>query len=449
MSEGYGTPRYRWYVLGLLTLAYTVSFIDRSLLNLLVEPIREDLSLTDTQISLVIGLAFAIFYTFMGIPIAYWADRRSRRALIAGGIAFWSLMTAACGLARSYGQLFAARVGVGAGEATLTPAANSLITDYFPRHQLGRALAVYTMGLTIGSGLAFILGGALFTWITSRPPIELPVFGELRPWQVAFIVVGLPGLLLVGLMGTVREPPRRDGTGVDQPLPWSQAYQWVRGNLSLYAAQFFGVAFFSVVGFAFGAWAPAFFIRVHGWTIGQVGLAYGLVLLITGLVMAFAGGWLADRWFHRGDRTAHWKVVMLGVALTIPFYVFATRAESATTAFLLLTLGSIGAALPSGAAPATLMLVSPNRMRALISSVYLFVVNLVAQSLGPLSVALMTDRLYADPKAVGLSMSWVALIGGAISLGILAAGLPAYRRAITRSTPGAAKASPPAAESSG
>ncbi|HKZ72699.1 MAG TPA: MFS transporter, partial [Steroidobacteraceae bacterium] len=208
--DTYPPALYSWYVVGVLTVTYTVSFIDRQIMALMIEPIRRDLGITDTQVSLLIGLAFAVFYTLLGLPIARLADRYSRRAIIAAGVAVWCVMTAACGLARSYAQLFLARVGVGVGEAALSPSALSMMSDYFPKRTRGRAVAVYNMGISLGAGLAMIVGGQVIAHVMQAPPVRLPVVGELFAWQTVFLVVGLPGLLMAVLMATVKEPARRE-----------------------------------------------------------------------------------------------------------------------------------------------------------------------------------------------------------------------------------------------
>lgn len=209
-ETGYPNPRYAWYVVCVLTVAYLLSFLDRQILALLVGPIRQDLDISDTQVSLLGNLAFGIFYTLLGLPLGRAADRFSRRGIIAAGVATWCLMTAACGLARNFVQLFLARVGVGVGEAALNPAALSMISDYFPRRTRGRALTFYNMGVSLGVGVALIFGGQVIAWVAAAPPVELPGIGVLRAWQTVFILVGLPGLLIALLMLTVREPVRRD-----------------------------------------------------------------------------------------------------------------------------------------------------------------------------------------------------------------------------------------------
>ena len=202
-----------WYAVGLLFVAYTFSFVDRFILTLLIEPIKQDFNLSDTGVSLLVGFAFVIFYTFLGIPIGRLADRVNRRNLIVAGITLWSCMTALCGMARGFGSLFVARVGVGVGEAALSPAAYSMIADLFPPKKLGRALSVYTAGAFVGVGLALIVGGLVVQSVISSPDITLPIIGEVRSWQVPFFIVGLPGLLVAALMYTVKEPVRRQQSG--------------------------------------------------------------------------------------------------------------------------------------------------------------------------------------------------------------------------------------------
>ena len=224
-----------WYAVFVLLLAYVLSFVDRIILSLLVTPIKEDLGTTDAQMGLLMGFAFAIFYTIAGIPIAKYSDVKSRKMIIAIGIFLWSIMTAVCGLARSFFQLFLARVGVGVGEAALTPAAYSMISDYFSEEKLGRAMAVYKSGAMFGGGLAFIIGGAVVGYVVNSDSIILPLLGEMKPWQMAFIIVGLPGVLIGLLMLTVKEPSR---TGVadtlDKKVSISDAIKYMQKRWRIY-----------------------------------------------------------------------------------------------------------------------------------------------------------------------------------------------------------------------
>ncbi len=289
-----------WYLVFVLMLAFVVSFVDRQVITLLVQPIRRDLGISDTEISLLMGLAFAVFYVAMGVPIARLSDSRSRKTIIAVGIFLWSLATAACGLARNFTQLFLARVGVGVGEATLTPAAYSMIADSFPAHRLGRAIAVYSTGVFVGAGLAGVLGGWAVQTISQAGTLVLPIIGEVFPWQMTFFVVGLPGLLLVALiMLTVREPVRKNlmGAQTGQSVPIGDVVRFMWTNRGTFGAIFIGYAFGGIAFYGFMSWIPEFIRRTHGWEIGDAGMLFGSLLAIFGTAGALTGGWFCD-WFR-------------------------------------------------------------------------------------------------------------------------------------------------------
>src|SRR5215475_4822666 len=202
--------KYAWYVVFVLMVCYTLSFIDRQILGMLVDPIKRDFEISDTSVGLLQGLAFVAFYTIMGLPVGWLVDRYSRRTIIAVGVFFWSLMTAVCAMAGNFWALFAARTGVGVGEATLAPSAMSMTSDYFPKERLGGALSVYAMGIFIGSGLALIVGGEVVARVSGMPEVGVPIIGQIASWRLTFLIVGLPGLLVALLVYTVREPLRRN-----------------------------------------------------------------------------------------------------------------------------------------------------------------------------------------------------------------------------------------------
>ena len=242
-------------------LAMLVSFVDRQVITLLVQPIRQDLGINDTQISLLMGFAFAIFYVLMGVPIARLSDRYNRRNIIAAGIFLWSLATAACGLAKNFTHLFLARIGVGVGEATLTPAAYSMIADYFPKEKLGRALGVYSTGVYLGAGVATVAGGAAVKLISQANPVELPLLGTVAPWQMTFMVVGLPGLLLVlVMMLSIREPARKDvNERIDSAagaVPIREVLAFIWKNRGTFGSIFIGYAFGGMAFYRFLFWMP-------------------------------------------------------------------------------------------------------------------------------------------------------------------------------------------------
>ncbi len=406
------TAPYAWYVVAVLSVAYTVSFIDRQILNLLVEPIRGDLRISDTQISLLQGFAFAIFYSLLGVPIARLADRGNRRNIIAAGMTLWCLMTAVCGLARSFPQLFLARVGVGVGEAALSPPAYSIISDYFPPDRLARATGVYSLGIYAGAGIAMLVGGAAIELIAAADAIVLPVIGELAPWRTTFIVVGLPGLLVAALLFTVREPTRRDpgqrGTAATTRVAWSELWAFLRLRRGVLSMMTIGFCFIGIVIIGVMAWTPTLFIRIHGWSAAETGFAYGLVLLTFGTSGSVIGGLTADWLYVRGHRDATLRTALLASLVALPFAVAMPLVADARLALLLLVPATFLLSAPVGLTAAAIQLTTPNRMRAQVTALYLLVVAFVGTGFGPMAVALTTDFVFADDAMLGNSLAAVA-----------------------------------------
>jgi MFS family permease len=424
-TEDRASPAYAWYVVGVLFLAYTVSYIDRTILTLLVKPIRTTLAISDFEISLLHGLAFAVFYTVLGVPIAWLADRASRRGIIAAGIFAWSFMTALCGLARSFPQMFLARVGVGVGEAALSPAAYSMIADYFPPKDLTRALSVYATGVYVGSGLALIVGGAV---IAVTPALDLPGIGRLEPWQVVFLAVGLPGLAVVALMATVREPPRRNPLGAaGDPVPWRKTIATVAAHRGAYGFHMAGYALLALLWSGCATWIPTFFIRTFQWSPGQVGLAYGLATLICGTGGLIAGGWHAGRMRAAGRTDANVRIGVVSALAVLPLGVAAPLMPNAVLAIAVYCGFIFWSSYPFGGAAAALQEITPNRMRAQVSSVYLFVVNLAGIGAGPAVVAFFTDYLFRDDAAVRYSLALTVLVSAPAAALLLRAACPPYR----------------------
>jgi MFS family permease len=426
------STRYAWYVVGILTLAYTVSFIDRQIMALMIEPIRADLRISDTQVSLLIGLAFAAFYTVMGIPIARLADRHSRRAIVAVGVTVWCCMTASCGLARNYTQIFLARVGVGVGEAALSPSALSMISDLFPRGTRGRAIAVYNMGISLGAGLAMILGGLLLTVVLESEPLHLPIVGQLHSWQTVFLLVGLPGLAIAALMTTISEPSRRerlrDGDR-DLQLPLADTLRFFRLRARLYASHFFGLAMVATLAYGLLAWVPTMFIRTWGWSIGQIGVAYGIITLLAGPIAVLQASWLSERFDARGCKDGHIRAAAYSAGMAALGAVGAALAPSPELAVIMLVPASVGTTAATASGLAGLVTVTPNQMRAQASALYYFVVNLVSLTIGPTGIALLTDFVFRDPSALRFSVACIASVVGIIAAVALSSCLEPYRMA--------------------
>jgi MFS family permease len=409
-------PAYAWYATGVLMLAYTLSYIDRQILSMLVGPIKADLGLSDTQIGLLQGFAFAVFYTFVGIPMGRLADRGDRRRIIAWGIFFWSVATAACGLAKSYWQLFLARVGVGVGEAALSPAAYSMLADSFPAHQRGRALGVYSMGVYLGIGLAAIIGGAVVGGLATRPPLQVPLVGELAAWHVAFLVVGLPGVALALWVRTLREPARRGlAAGAPAEVPLGEVLAFLRGHWTLFAGHFLGFSLLALTFNAVAFWMPPYLQRVHGLTPGEFGTPFGLILAIAGAAGILAGGVLADRLRRRGlDDAELWPGIVSALAIW-PLGVLTTQAADGWTSLAWFAAFMFASSFPFAAAASGLQAVAPNRLRGQVSALYLFAINLAGIGLGTFLTGFFNDYVYADESRVGDSLAWIVSLGAPLS----------------------------------
>jgi len=452
-EQPYPRAAYRWYVVGILTVTYAVSFIDRQIMALLIEPIRRDLGISDTQVSLLIGLAFAIFYTLLGVPIARLADRRSRRTIMALGITLWCFMTAACGLARNYAQLFLARVGVGVGEAALSPSALSMISDYFPKSTRGRAVAVYTSGITLGTGLAMIVGGQVLALVAQAPPLRLPMIGELYAWQTVFLIVGLPGLVMALLMATVREPERRerlrDASGTTH-LSLGAALGFVAQRRRMYLSHFLGMSAVVILSYALFSWIPTMFIRTWAWKVGDIGLAYGLVTLAAGPLAALLASWLGETLAARGYADAHMRAALAGMAIAVGGALGAALATGPAMAIAMLVPASLGTISATASGLSALMAIAPNQMRAQVSALYYFMVNIFGLTLGPTGVAIFTDYVFHDTSALRYSIACVSALAGIAAAALLSYNLPQYRAAQAESlawSPGVSRADVPIAMS--
>jgi MFS family permease len=436
-APAYPRSAYAWYVVGVLTLAYIFSFIDRQILSLLVQPIKADLGISDTRMSLLLGLSFAIFYTVLGIPIARLADARSRRLIMIAGVFLWSLMTIACGLARNYWQLFLARMGVGVGEAALSPAALSLISDYFPKERLGRAISVYTLGVSSGQGIATIVGAAILPVITALGTIHLPVLGALRPWQAVFVAVGAPGILVAALLFTIREPVRRhlDGRRLRRSVtavPMRTVLRYLKENRRTYVAHFLGMSVLTIMAYGIGSWIPAFLARTYGLTgaaFARVLVQLGIIVLVAGAIGVIAGGHIGDRLQQR-HADGYVRTILIGLALLIPGYGLFSLMPTPGLALLMLVPASMGGAMPTAVGAAALMRVAPSPMRAQISALFYFVINLIGLAVGPTSVALVTDYVFRDEAALRYSLAIVASTAGIAATAVLFSLLAPYRRTV-------------------
>ncbi len=417
-EESWPSPLVAWYGVGVFTIATAFAFIDRQILVLLVEPIKKDLAVTDTQISLLTGLAFVMFYLFLSIPIARLADVHSRKLIVGIGVAFWSLMTVVCGMAQNYWHLFWARVGVGAGEACNGPATFSIIADSFPPEKLAKATSVISTGFFLGSGIALIVGGAVIQAVTGAGNITLPILGEMRPWQITFVIVGLPGLLVSALVFSVQEPKRRGmmalATAIDgarrKSVPIREIFRFMAGDWRAYAPMYGGLGLRALTAFGMSVWLPSFFIRTYGWTAPQVGYAVGIILLTISPLGLWTGGVLAEWLAKRGYDDANMRVNLISTCAVLPTSTLYPLMPTAELALTLYAVNSFLASLGPGPANAALQTITPNQMRAQFTALYLFIFNLIGFGLGPLFIATLTDRVFGAPEDLRYSMALTAAV---------------------------------------
>jgi MFS family permease len=432
-----GALFHQWYMVAMLMLAMVVSFIDRQIITLLVEPIRRDLDITDTGISLLMGAAFVIFYVVMGVPIARLSDSRNRKKIIGVGMLLWSIATAACGLAKNFGQLFAARVGVGVGEATLTPAAYSMIADAFPAKKLGRAIAVFATGIYIGAGLAGVLGGWAVKLISNAAPVELPLIGTLYPWQLTFVAVSIPGLILVAIMSlTIREPARRNvrtATAGKKAVPFRDVIKFMWSNKRTYGAIFVAYAFSGIAFYGFLSWIAEFIRRVHGWDIGSAGILFGAIYMVFGTAGALSGGWISDRLTEKGYKDAALRCATAFFAISMPLMALTPLMPTMTLFIPMLAIATFAKSMQQALSPVAIQLITPNEMRAQATSIFFVVSVFPAIGLGATSVALMTDYVFHDDLAIGYSISIVSAVMMTLATIALFTGIKPYRESLEKS----------------
>jgi MFS family permease len=424
------------YLIIVLTIASMNSYIDRIILSLMITPIKETFGIDDTQVGLLQGVAFGLFYTLAALPLGRLVDYADRRAIIAIGTTFFSICTVASGLAQTYWQLFLARVGVGAGEASLNPAAYSMLADTFPKERLSGALGVFTMGAFIGIGGAFVLGGAVVQWALTTGPIALPIVGTVLPWQMAFFIVGLPGFLIALWVATLKEPLRRGVvTGTDgklRPPPVSLVTGRLWRERALYIPMFAGFCMITLNGYAGTSWTPEFFKRTFDWTAGEVGLWYGLIgVMFASVLGAFAGGQFSD-WVGKRHADAPLRVAALAMmASWIPSGI-ATLMPDPWLALGVLAVAQFFTTFTFPLAAAAIQLSTPNQLRGQTSALYLFTINLCGLGLGPVVVGLMNDTVFPGGDGVRYSLALVNAVTAPLAAVFLWMALRPYREAKQR-----------------
>jgi MFS family permease len=422
---------YEWYVAGALTALYTLSFVDRTILGLLIGPIKRDLGINDTQVSLLTGLAFSVFYTLVGLPIGRLVDTRNRRNIIAAGLVVWCCFTSLGAVAKSYATLFMARVGVGVGESSLSPASYSIIADYFPKRLLGVAISVFYMGVFLGSSLALLLGGMIVQALSQTPTLTLPILGTIASWRATFLLVGMPGFLFVFLVYTIKEPKRRGliqsaSGGTHLPLNETIAQMKLRWESLLGLS--LAMVFQSACAYALISWGPQFFQRIHGWNAAEAGRALAGILLVFGCGGMLCGGKLSDHWHKQGIAESPLRVGMIGAIGTALFLGPAFAMQDPYWTLALAAPGLFCCALPMGISVAALQRIFPNQVRGQVSAFFLFILNLGGYPLGTMIPAVFNNYVFYDEKMLGPSMAITIVSGAVLMLVLFSFTLRPYKR---------------------
>ncbi len=426
-------PAAAWYAMAIFAVTLMFLQLDSGTIALLQQPIKQDLHLSDVAFSLLLGPAIAIFYALVGVPMSRLVDTRKRNVILSIAIAVWSVMTVLCGVAQQFWQLALCRIGIGAGGAINGPGTYSLIADYFPREKLNRAISVLQVGFIAGTSLASIFGGLVIGALTNFQPIHWNglVF---HGWQLVFIIVGAPGLIVALLMRfTVREPPRRgaDMQGRTKAIPFGEVLKFLFANWRIYGPMMLGLAIGGIEQAGTLQWRPAFFQRTYGWSPMQIGVVTGAIALPLSLVGIAVGAWLTERLARKHD-DANLRTVVIGYLIALPFQVLGPLMP---TPWLAVACGGVTlmAAL-MGAAPqnAALQSITPGVMRGQVTAIYLFVFTVIGQGLGPPFIAAINDYVLKDENMIRWAMAGSAAIMGPLALLIIWSGVKPYGQEIAR-----------------
>lgn len=421
------TPLGAWWVAVLLMVLCALSAADKAIIAMLVEPIQRDLHLTDFQMSLILGPAYAFAYALAAIPLAWLADRGRRRWVIAGGVVFWSASTLASALARSFGGLFLCRVGVGAGESALSPAAYGLIAEKFPRRRLTTGMAIYGMGPKLGASAAFGVAALFFAQASPDGLMVLPLIGETQAWHAVFICMGAVGIVLAPLCFTFSEIGRPSATA-SQPKDAASLLPFIRRWPTPILPLYFGFGLMALTANALASWTPAYMEREYGWGPAQYGPTMAVITLITAGSVIFKG-LIVDWLYGRGMKDAHVRFYTWLQLICIPATVAAFTVKSPWAFLYLYALMNIAVLSFIMYQAAVLQLVTPKAVRGQVTAGALLLVMLAAGAAPPL-VAAVTDFVFQDRAKLALSLPIVCVAAQVISVSLLRFALPGVRRAI-------------------
>jgi len=422
-----------WFLVGLLTTAYVLSYIDRAILGLLIEPIKADLSLTDEQIGWVLGPAFAIFYATMGLPLGWLVDRSKRTWIVGFGVIVWSIATAVSGLAKNFAHLFTARMAVGVGEATLSPSAMSMIADSFPPERRGKPISVYVAALSLGGGIASLIVSGVLIWAKGIGDIDIMFLGSLAPWQLTFVAVGLPGLLVGLLFFFIREPNRRPIESDDIDIGGSSigdAISYLKANFGIYAGFISLACVMTIVAYSHG-FLPAAFERTWGWSAEKYAAVNGAVLIIVGPITVISCGFIIDKWVQAGVKDAALRMLVIGALIMVPTAALAMVMPSGELAYAVLTLSNMSIGVISTTAVTALLAITPGQIRGQITALYYMAISMTGLFLGPTTVGMLSTRYFGEEN-LNLAVGVLPLVFGLIPILCIPFSMRLYRAQLAR-----------------
>lgn len=405
------------YVIAILFLAYMFAYLDRQVIGLLTPALKASLDLSDVQVSLLHGLAFVSVFALAGLPLGHLIDRADRRKIIAFGIAFWSLATVACGMAQTFGQLFAARMAVGLGEACLAPAAVSLVADYFSPDRRGRAMGLIQAGTPIGSAMSLLIGGAILSLFAADGAWRAWLPTGIAPWQAVFLAIGAPGLLVALLAWSLREPPRRETRAADLG-PGPSLRSLLAASPATFALFYATYSCVFVVGYGTSAWGPTILMRLYDASPGQAGSIFAGLLLVSSPIAGILGGFLSDALSRRRPQDGRMLIPTLLLPAIIACLIGFVAADSMVQTVVWLALTLFFTNMIATTSFAALQELAPNRLRGKAVALYLLIGNVVGLGGAPTLIAVVTDHVFADEMQLQLSVGSVALGAAVVAFGL-------------------------------
>lgn len=420
----------RYWLLFLLTSAYVLSFVDRHVMAVLVKPIQQDFIINDMQYALLNGLAFSLLYTTLALPIGYFADRKNRKTIIAVGIAFWSAMTFACGLAAGFVTLFLARMGVGVGEASLSPPSHSLLSDYFSKKSLPVAMAIFTLGIPVGIGIAFSLGGWAYGFFEKSNGIELALLGHVNAWQATFMLVSLPGVVIALLLLLIKEPVRKnvvtDDSGAAKVFDFKESVTYIKQHSGVYWNVFAGISAVALIAYSHLSWFVAHLTRIFDLPVQEITPIYGLINLVFGIAGTLIGAvWV--KWLSKNNAVdAGLRITLYFILLLVIPYVLSPLMTSLTMAYVMVSLCTICFNGYFGVAIAALQTVTPNQLRAQVSALLLFSGNVAGLMIGPVVVGFLSDHVFTGKESLGYALSTIGVVFGPLAAWLIYKSLRPY-----------------------